>query len=135
MSENDSGFNVVVGIVAAFAVAALIVLAGWQIGWWFTEQNQQRTDKLYQQSYGNQTSLRSEITLQIGTVLEDSTRLDRVTPGSKEAVDLKANRYQVVAIICNDDSKVVGSLEPEQERFVKANCQDGNVRPGSQYAK
>lgn len=124
-----------VAILATLAVViavAAVVLVGWQIGWWFTSQNVQRQDKIFQQSYGNQSSLRSDIDNQMATVLQDNVQLDRSS--GQAAVDLKANRYQVVAIICRDASQVVGSLSTDQSRFVAANCEAGAVNPNSKYA-
>lgn len=118
-------------LVAAILAVALIVLGGWQIGWWFAGQNVNRESHLIRNSYSNQQTLRDEITANVQNVFAINAQ---IAEDPSAAPALKAQRVAVVNIICGDAVQVVGDpLAPSQASFINANCEAGSVRPGSPY--
>jgi hypothetical protein len=118
---NSPGKYLAAWVVGIFLVIAVLTFGGWEVGWWFNTQNTNRTAHLYRSSYGNQQTLRDQITAQIGTVITFQG------PASQ--------RYAIVNIVCGDAVQVTGDpLPSDQAAFVAANCLDGVVRPGSQFA-
>jgi hypothetical protein len=123
----------------AVLLLAAIVLGGWQLGWWFTYQNAHRQGRLInieshniRSSYGNQQTLRDQITQQVSNVLAITVQI-AATPSL--ASELKAQRAAVLGILCNDATQVVGDpLPADQASFVQTNCLDGTVNPASAYA-
>lgn len=122
-------------ILAAVVTVAAIVLLGWLVGWWFTDQNINRESHALRNSYANQQTLRDQITQNIGNVLSISTQITETSdPGTKAA--LKAQRVAVVNIVCGDAAQVTGDpLSADQASFIKTNCEAGNIKPGSPYTK
>lgn len=120
------------GLMASILVLALIVWGGWQIGWWFTNQNVNRESHLIRNSFGNQQTLRDQITQNIGTVLSITSQ---IAQDPSAADQLKAQRIAVVSIVCGDAAQVTGDpLAADQASFIKTNCYAGNISPSSPYS-
>lgn len=62
------GLLYAVGAIVGLALVAGIVIAGWQVGWWFKTQNTNRNAHLYQHQYGRQQSLLDDIHNKLDTV-------------------------------------------------------------------
>ena len=127
------GFHIAAGITGLVIVIALIVLGGWQIGWWFTNQNVNHESHVLRNSYANQQTLRDQITQNIGTVLSVSTQIAETNDVGVTA-SLKAQRVAVVNIVCGDAAQLAGdSLAADQAQFISANCQAGSISSASPY--
>lgn len=127
------GRYLALGGVIVILVLAAVVLGGWWIGWWFKGQNVNRESHLFRNSYANQQTLRDQITQNVGNVLAISTQLAEAN--SKNAkMALRAQRYAVTQIVCQDADQVAGDpLPSDQGAFVKTNCEAGNVSPSSPF--
>lgn len=60
--------KVVGGTVAAFVALVLIIGGGWKLHWWFVQANANNAAHVNRSSYGNQQTLRDEITAHLGVV-------------------------------------------------------------------
>jgi uncharacterized protein HemX len=125
------GFRWLPVLIVTMAVLAALILGGWRAGWWFSNQNAGREAHQIRNGYSNQQSLREQITQQIGNVQAVTTQIAASTdPGLVTA--LKAQRMAIAAIVCQDVSEVTGDpLPAQQATWAAANCQAGNVAPGS----
>jgi hypothetical protein len=123
--------------VGGVVLVALVVVGGWQAGWWFHGQNVNRTSRLYQHSYGRQTALRDDISTKLGTVADITVQLGDTSISAGQRAALKAQRLAVVRIVCQDAEQVntVTDLPPDQQTFVGANCTGGDVSTGSEYRR
>lgn len=122
------------GIGAVTLVIALIsavTLTAWQEGWWFRTQDTNRETQLTQNGYSNQSSLRTQLTTQIGNAYQITSQID-ATSNAGERQALAAQRAAVAGIACSDASQIITPLGSEQA-WVTRNCLAGNVRPGSPY--
>ena len=122
----------IIGIVSIVLIA-LVVLAGWQIGWWFNNQNTNRSNELIHNGYAFQTSLKGDITQNIANVYQINAQVAGASGNEVDA--LKAQRLAVLNIVCSDAIQVNNSipLDPSQAQFIAANCSSGTVSPASQY--
>lgn len=116
--------------LAIIVLAAILTLVGWRIGWWFTAQNNTRQAQLTQNGYSNQTTLRSQVTEKLSEVASMTTQVDAAS--GQQAADLKAQRMAIANIVCGDAAQITGvPLPADQAAWVKSNCSDGSVSPGS----
>ena len=127
-------------VAAGVILLGALIIGGWQAGWWFTVQNAQRQGRLnnieahnIRDGYSNQTSLREQITAQIGNVDTATTQI-AATKDQSLISALTAQRAAFAATVCQDVSEVSGDpLPAQQAEWAAANCQAGNVRPGSTF--
>lgn len=119
--------------IGALALAGVLTLIFWQAGWWFRSQNTSREAHLIRNSYANQQTLREQVTAQIGNVATLTSQI-AATHDQNLAAALTAQRAAVAAIVCQDAAEVTGDpLPASQATWVSANCEAGNVSPGSPY--
>lgn len=122
-------------LILAVAVIGAVVLGGWAAGWWFKTENTQRNDQMYDQSYGRQQALKSNVTKNIALVYEITAQID--TSGPDMTAALTAQRKATVGMVCADAAKVNERtpLDRDQAKFVDDNCTAGVVDPQSIYFK
>lgn len=119
--------------VGALALLSLLIVGGWQAGWWFTNQNINREAHAIRNGYSNQQTLREQITAQIANVDTLTTQI-AATKDANLTSALKAQRMAVAGIACQDAAGVTGDpLPAQQAQWVTVNCAAGAVRPGSPY--
>lgn len=129
MKETTRG---VLGIAGAILLVAVIVVGGWQIGWWFRTQNVNRESHLIRNGYANQQTLRDQITQNISNVLDVSVQIAGAPAAQRPS--LVAQRAAIVSIVCGDAAQVAGDpLDAQQSQFVDANCEAGAISPSSVY--
>ena len=138
MSETREALNGC--LVAIIAVAAIVVIgggvivAGWQLNWWFSNQNATREAHQIRSGYSNQQTLREQFTQQIGNVDAETVQIAQAAGDPAEVSALKAQRIATVNIACQDVSEVTGDPLPAAQRsWAAKNCLAGVIRPGSQY--
>lgn len=132
--SDRPGRYIAAGAAVLALIAVVVVFGGWWIGWWFKGQNVNREAHLFRNSYANQQTLRDQITQNVGNVLAISTQITEANKGTKAT--LRAQRYAVAQIVCQDADQVAGDpLPADQQTFVKANCEAGNVSPSSIYSQ
>ncbi len=123
------------GLLALALVVVIIggvVLLGWQVGWWFTTQNTQRQDQVYDQSYGRQNALKDQISHNVALVNDITVQLARAGSDVAITAPLAAQRHSVVNQVCVDAARVT-TLPPELFAFVHDNCASGAINPSSTY--
>ncbi len=119
--------------VGALVVLAVLILTGWQAGWWFSGQNATREAHLIRNGYSNQQTLREQITAQIANADTLTTQI-AATHDRNLIAALTAQRASIAGIACQDAAGVTGDpLPAQQAQWVTANCAAGAVRPGSRY--
>lgn len=144
--RNDAirdGLGFLLAAVVAIAVFGLIVLVGWQAGWWFRTQDTNRQAQLDKQGIGYQLPLQTQIGDEIGQVLQINSELsgavgDQATqaPVNAQRVGvLDAQRKGTVVNICQKAAQVNSAtpLSGDQAQFVADNCFAGTIKPGSPY--
>jgi hypothetical protein len=112
-----------VGVFALIVLGALI-LGGWQAGWWFTNQDNNRTAHMVQNGYANQSSL-------ISALDNDIQQLSGITGSDQAAV---AQRIAIGNDACKAASQITVSLGTSAA-WVKANCAGPAVSAGSSLRK
>jgi len=144
MGSQDRAAGIAVGwlfgIIGGLVLIGGLIIGGWQAGWWFSVHNAQRQGQInnieahnIRNGYSSQQSLREQITTQIGNVDTITTQI--AASHDKSLISaLTAQRAAIAATVCQDASEVTGDPLPAQEaQWATANCQAGNVRPGSAY--
>jgi len=116
----------VAGTAAGLVLAGGVIFGGWEAGWWFTSQNVNRQGHVIRNSYGNQQTLRDQITSKLG----DVTSLDSQIAGNpSDVAQLKAQRQAIASIVCNDAEQVSGDpLPQDQAAWVGQNCEMGSAK-------
>lgn len=120
------GFKVAFALVGATVILSGLILGGWQAGWWFTKHNVNREAHVIRNSYGNQQTLRDQITAKLG----DVTGLDsQIAANPSDVVQLKAQRHAVANIVCQDAEQVSGDPLPiDQAQWISTNCVMGSAK-------
>lgn len=133
MDGVRDGFAALITGLVVVAVFALVVLVGWQAGWWFRTQDTNRQAQLDKQGIGYQLPLQTQIGDEIGQVLALNTQLAS-SSGSDVGV-LDAQRKGTVVTICRQAAQVnpATPLSGDQAQFVADNCYAGTIKPGSPY--
>ena len=120
--------------VSALALLAVLIIGGWQAGWWFTNQNANRESHLIRNGYSNQQTLREQITVQIANVDTETVTIAQAAGNPQEIAALRAQRIATVNIACQQADQVTGDpLPADQQAWITQNCQAGTIRPGSPY--
>lgn len=120
-------------LLAAFAVATVLVLVGWRVGWWMNAKATNYQAHILRSSYANQQTLRDQITAQIGNVASITAQISETNDAGEKAA-LKAQRLAVAAIVCGDADQVTGDpLPTDQAQWVQENCAAGSVSPTSSF--
>lgn len=112
--------------LAALVLMTALILGGWQAGWWFKKHNLDRQNHLNRSSYGNQQTLRDEITKKLSTV----TDLDsQIVSNPVNKAQLVAQWHAVANIVCSDAEQVTGDPLPfDQLQWVGQNCVMGSAK-------
>lgn len=130
-------------VVGSIVLMAAIVLIGWQVGWWFTVQNEKRQGTILniqshnlRHNFGFQQNLRDDINKNIGNVLAIQTQIAQAKGDAAEQTVLRAQAKGIISnIICPDAGQVEGDpLLPSAAGFVSQNCEGGNLSPNSPFA-
>lgn len=122
----NSAVKTVSAIVLGLMLTGGVIFGGWEAGWWFKQQNVNRQSHLIRNSYGNQQTLRDQITVKLG----DVTDLDGQIAGNpSDVAQLKAQRRAIAGIVCNDAEQVSGDpLPQDQATWVGQNCEMGSAK-------
>ena len=124
------GPALVVGL-AVLALALILGLVGWRAGWWFAAQNATRQYQVTQNGTSNQETLRAQVTAKLADVANVTSQI-AATKDSGEVAALKDQRAAIAGIVCSDAAQITGvPLPAGQAAWVKSNCSDGSVSPGS----
>ncbi|MDQ2875638.1 MAG: hypothetical protein M3Y33_12925 [Actinomycetota bacterium] len=119
---------VLTGVIGA-VVLALVILGGWQAGWWFAGQNASRQTELIQNGDSNQRALIADMTSQVANVETATAQIDAAS--GQQKADLEAQRLGFAAIACQDAEQVNGPLRDGLGGWVSTNCTAGTVSPSS----
>lgn len=111
--------------LAGLVIFAGIILGGWQAGWWFTTQNVNRTDVLYQQSYAAQNSAEHELSQEVTEIGKvDSQLADPVVlPPQRSA--LTAQRVAMLNQACETAGTITHPTVTHAAWFAQ-NCESSN---------
>lgn len=122
------------GILAALAVAAGVVIGGWQANWWFATQNTNRTDKVIQQGYANQSALQAQVTAEFSDIAKEQAD-EQQTPANKSF-----DQPQIITQagqICQQLPQFAPgyTIDPQWRSWEHANCADGALSATSVLRK
>ena len=110
---------VLVAAIAVFVIGAILTIAGWQLGWWFTARNAARQNQVYQGSYAVQQADIDAMQNAIGAIASADD------PAQARADAAEACQYAAKITI----------MPPGDKDWAAQNCLAGAVAPGSQYSK
>ncbi len=100
----------VAGAFAAVVLVVVIVIGGWQLGWWIKGASTDRNARIQQNTYGRQNAL-------VEAVLDDIK--DAETPGIPVP-----QRKAIVDQVCDNAAKLTGSIQlsADAASFVAKEC-------------
>ena len=108
-------------IVSALVLIALIVVGGWNLGWWMKAYSVKKNAEIYQHSYERQTALQQEMLSNIATVQQIQVQIAETSGAEQQA--LEAQQHAIIEQVCNDNQTLLQSSEtPEIMQFVQNNC-------------
>ena len=118
--------------LAVLLVGGIATLVCWQAGWWFASHNATRQYQMIQNGDSNQSTLRAQITTQLGNVATITTQIAATKGDAPEVSALEDQRMAVAGIACSDAAQVTGvPLPAQQAQWVSINCSGGSVSPSS----
>ncbi|MGH7743384.1 MAG: hypothetical protein ACREQ5_00985 [Candidatus Dormibacteria bacterium] len=134
-SGARDGVAAVFAAIASLAIIAIIVVGGWQAGWWFHTQDTNRQAVLDKQGYGYQQPLQTQIGADIDTVTDLNTQLVAANGNPDLITVLATQRRQAVTHICQQAAQINPNLPlaSDQAQFVATNCYAGGIAPNSAY--
>lgn len=126
-----------VAVIVAVVVVVLggvVTLVGWQAHWWFETQNVNRTDRVTQQGYANQSALQAQVLAEftdISTELGDE---------QKNPADKSFDQPQIISQagqICSQIPQFAPgySIDPQWRSWEHTNCADGALSATSALRK
>ncbi len=132
-------------LIGAVVVIALVVLAGWRVGWWFTDQNVTRRARITQNQYNTQEATRNAHLVQnnyntqegyLSAISNDVANLDGIVvqePGSPNQAALRSQAEAVAGQACLEANLLTGSVPTpaSMQTWIKTNCQAGALSPTS----
>jgi hypothetical protein len=118
--------------LAALVLVFGVILAGWQFGWWLTDQNAARQAQLTQNGDSSQATLREQVTANFTTITSIGTQIAANSSDASLITALKTQRAATADQICSDAAEVSGIPLPQpQAQWVAANCLDGTLSTNS----
>lgn len=118
----------ILGGVAALVTAALVVVGGWDLGWWTATAatkhqlpiiNAQNHN--FRASYSFQQTLRDELQQELSDIASINVQ---ITEFPASAAALRAQRAAVTTQACGQASQLTGGDIPANvQAFVSTNCQ------------
>jgi hypothetical protein len=130
------GFGIFALVVA---IIGGITFGGWEMGWWFKNQNTTRTAQMYDHSYGRQEALKAGVQQGIVAVLTNDRTIVSLDPKADAAL-VAVTKAQTVGILNDNVCKNAALIDPanpltgQTAEFVAANCYAGAMNPNSAYA-
>lgn len=133
--EFWSGFGKWIGTAAALAViGGLVILAGWRVGWWFSNQNATRSYQQTQSGTSNQDTLRAQITKGMAQLTAEGVQAAQAVGNPGLVGQIKVEESAQAGELCSDMQQVTGVPLPSQQlAWYSANCSLGVLVPGSHY--
>lgn len=97
-------------VLAGLVLVALVVVGGWQLGWWLKSESTDRNARIQQNTYGRQNAL-------VEQILDDIK--DAETAGIPPA-----QRKAIVDQVCDSAAKLTGSIQLSAgaQSFVAKEC-------------
>lgn len=133
--EFWNGFGRWIGTACALVlIAFLVILVGWRVGWWFSNQNATRGYQQTQNGTSNQDTLRTQITSGMTSLTAEGVQAAQAKGNSGLVGQIKVEEAAQAGTLCSDMQQVTGvSLPPQQVAWYNANCSMGVVSPTSPY--
>lgn len=133
--EFWSGFGKWVGTaIALLLLGALVILIGWRVGWWFSNQNATRSYQQTQNGTSNQDTLRAQINTGMVNLTAEGVSAAKAAGNTGLVGQIKVEEAAQAGILCSDMQQVTGvALPPQQLAWYNANCSMGVVAPTSPY--
>jgi hypothetical protein len=101
--------------------------------WAIAGHNADHQSHINRQQYGNQQTLRDQVTKNFGDFNDISVQILQ-NPGMSH--QLEVQRLAILNILCQNANEVTGdSLPTNQAAFISTNCLDGQANPNSTYAQ
>jgi hypothetical protein len=122
--------------VGAFAAALTvgIVIAGWQLNWWFASHNINRQTTLIHDSNSYQQAEQADLTQKIADIYAETSQMAAVPAGSQQYADLHAQRLGEANLACADASQIT-AIPAAVAGWAASNCLAGAVSPSSPLEK
>jgi hypothetical protein len=129
VNDGISAAKAVSAALAVIGVIAVVVIIGWQANWWFASHNAQRTAQVVQQNYNVQQGYLADITNDVAAI--DANIATAGSTGTAGAISQN--------IHSGDDACHYAELlipgevttGADMQTWIKANCADGALVPGS----
>ena len=99
-----------------------IVVGGWQLGWWASEEAVNRRAEINEQSFARQTALQEEVLTRYREVTKIDTQLTYAN--DEQAKALRAQRKALVVRLCDAEARMTGrvTIPADAQAFVQEEC-------------
>ena len=134
--EFWAGFGKWIGTVLALCViGGVIIFAGWQAGWWFSNQNVNRQFQQTQNGQSNQVTLREQIEKNFALLTQDNVAIAKAKGDPGLTGQYKVEAAATAGTLCQEGDEVNRAVPLPQDiaAWLGANCSMGVVAPTSQY--
>ena len=113
-----------VAVMAVLGVVGIIVLAlvGWQVGWWFTNANNNRQALLFQHSYGAQSAYVEEVHQEIVEFNALNTQVNDPSTPAGEKPSLVAQQQAIINQACGQLGNVSITIPSDEKAWSNTYC-------------
>lgn len=123
-----------VGLFIAALLGGLVVV-GWQAGWWFSNQNNNRNYQQTQNGDSNQEALRQQMGSNFTLLAQDDVAIAKAQGNPGLTGQYKVEAAATAAQLCDEGTRVNSAvpLDPHIAAWLRLNCSMGVVAPASKY--
>lgn len=114
--------KIVGSTVVVLALLAVIVVGGYQLGWWLRTQEVNRGAEIRRGSFEYQETRRDEIIRQAGTLADIDTQLTNPALTTGQTAALTAQRRAASTQLCNLAGDVIGEVTPAVDSIIREEC-------------
>ena len=114
--------KIVAATIGGLVLIVVIVVGGWQLGWWATQNGQQRSVRINQQGLAAQSADIDQLRNEITTVTSIQVQIaDPQTPAS-ELPSLRSQANALTTEACGIADEITPPLPTDEASFAASNC-------------
>lgn len=116
-------WQIVLIVIGGLAFAAVVLVGGWQLGWWLKSSATNHQAQIYQQSYGAQSADISQAQSLISEIQGINVQIHDPSTPADEVPDLQAQQKAEINQACSVVDGIAGDLLPAAvQQWATVNC-------------
>jgi hypothetical protein len=122
MDSNHLVAKIVGGVLAFIVLVGVISFVGWDVGWWFSNQNVNRQALQFQHSYGTQSAYIEEVNQEINEFNALQTQIVDPSTAPAEKNALVAQQQAIVNQACGQVGEISITIPTNEKSWANQYC-------------